>query len=307
MIGRISCCIHGECVMTRTNRPKAQHYVPQFYLRNFATKNRKHYSIRCFDKSTGKAFTSNVKNVSQQNYFYDFKLENGEEASIEELLSRVETNSKPALSRLLEKPTRECLEQNKYVLTNFVYIQEMRSLVFRENYIEMITSLNSRFKQKLNIDSPILEVPTQNDAKEFQAMFLIEETEEVTRILGKMKWVLFHNETNKPFWTSDNPIFHHNINISNSHGNYGLLCPGVQLFFPLSPALALIICDPLAYGKIPNEIFADEEDVEFQNRGQIVSSKQYLFASEGDFSLAKMLLEKRPKLSDPNRLRYRFR
>jgi hypothetical protein len=50
---------------------KLQHYVPQFYLKNFASKNKKTYSINCFDKINEKQFTSNVTNIACESYFYD--------------------------------------------------------------------------------------------------------------------------------------------------------------------------------------------------------------------------------------------
>ena len=58
--------------------PKAQHYVPQVYLRNFAIQRKNEFYIYCFDKVTRKIFKSNVKNVAHQTGFYDFMTSDGE-------------------------------------------------------------------------------------------------------------------------------------------------------------------------------------------------------------------------------------
>jgi len=50
-------------------KPKKQHYVPQFILRNFAYGKSK--KIWVFDKRNGKSFSSSVKNSACENYFYE--------------------------------------------------------------------------------------------------------------------------------------------------------------------------------------------------------------------------------------------
>jgi Protein of unknown function (DUF4238) len=50
------------------NPVKNQHYVPQFYLREFAESNEQLY---VYDKRTDKIFPTHVKNVAHESYFYD--------------------------------------------------------------------------------------------------------------------------------------------------------------------------------------------------------------------------------------------
>jgi Protein of unknown function (DUF4238) len=47
---------------------KNQHYVPQFYVREFADSNKQ---LCVYDKCTDKVFPNAVKNVAHESYFYD--------------------------------------------------------------------------------------------------------------------------------------------------------------------------------------------------------------------------------------------
>ena len=50
---------------------RRQHYVPRFYLRNFALKKKKGFTIRCFNKEKERSFEQNIVKVGMENYFYD--------------------------------------------------------------------------------------------------------------------------------------------------------------------------------------------------------------------------------------------
>jgi hypothetical protein len=50
---------------------KLQHYVPQFYLRSFASEGGKTPRIWCYDKARQKAFKTNIKNVAAERNFYE--------------------------------------------------------------------------------------------------------------------------------------------------------------------------------------------------------------------------------------------
>ena len=51
------------------NKVKNQHYVPQFYLKQWANNKEQ---LFVYDKKQKKSFTSNVKNVVSSKFFYDF-------------------------------------------------------------------------------------------------------------------------------------------------------------------------------------------------------------------------------------------
>jgi len=48
-----------------------QHYVPQFYLKEFKTPQKNRSQVFCFDKKSGSIFLPKVSNVAAERYFYD--------------------------------------------------------------------------------------------------------------------------------------------------------------------------------------------------------------------------------------------
>ena len=79
---------------------KIQHYVPQFYLRNFSNKDGSTYFINCFDKVTQKIYTVNIDSIAAEKYFYD----DDEDAnqSVERKLGQMEAILSQACSALVK-------------------------------------------------------------------------------------------------------------------------------------------------------------------------------------------------------------
>ena len=78
-----------------------QHYVPKFYLKNFAIKKGpKTYMIQCFDKSNNKTFIANINDIAVEKYFYDKE----EPTATENILSFLERESARVL-RLISTET----------------------------------------------------------------------------------------------------------------------------------------------------------------------------------------------------------
>lgn len=55
------------------NKTIKQHYVPQFYLKNFSNLNKKTYYVNCFDKITKNNYQSTVSNVGMGKNFYTYE------------------------------------------------------------------------------------------------------------------------------------------------------------------------------------------------------------------------------------------
>lgn len=279
--------------------PKAQHYVSQFYLRNFAIKHKKGSLIYCFDKVTRKTFRPNVKNIAHQTGFYDFKTSQGEDVSVEFMFSDVETKTQIAIQNILDESTTKALQKNKIALADFFASQEIRTPVFRDIHDYMITVTNNLLQK----DGFSLKEPEENNTKEFQAQFIIESSALFAKMLLEMKWILVKNHTYEPFWTSDNPICRYNPLKSELVGNLGLKCDGIQLLIPISPWFTIIICDPIGYSHADSEIDADLSNIEFINSGQVINSRQYIFSIDDNFVLAQEMVNQSSNLSDPKRPR----
>lgn len=279
--------------------PKAQHYVPQVYLRNFAIQRKKGFFVCCFDKVTREIFKPNVKNVANQTGFYNFTTQDGEKVSIESFFNETESKVKFALKSLIEKPVFSVLLKNSPIFAKYFALQESRTLIFRDVHDDTIRLANAR----LNTEIPFFLEPTVDDTKEFQARYLIDMTDFFADVLLRLKWILVTNQTNMPFWTSDNPIVRYNPHKSELVGNLGLESPGIQLHIPVSPILAIIICDPFENADIASELPAFAPSVDFNNSGQVINSRQYVFSPNDNFYLAQKMINKDPKLANPKRQR----
>ncbi|MGH2605882.1 MAG: DUF4238 domain-containing protein [Anaerolineales bacterium] len=98
---------------------KAQHYIPRFYLRNFATKRRKRYYLACFDKPRRNHYVSNVGNLAQETSFYDIPDEPIAGAAVERYLKHSEPNWAEAISSVLARPSRILIPDVRAALSEF--------------------------------------------------------------------------------------------------------------------------------------------------------------------------------------------
>lgn len=206
---------------------------------------------------------------------------------------------KPALEALNKKPNISTVLENIKVLAELIILQETRTPTFRQSHDDMVRLTNERLKG----ENPFFQEPTENDTKEFQARFLDDVSDSFTDVLLNMKWILISNQTNHPFWISDNPIFRYNPRKSDLIGNLGLKSPGIQVHFPISPTGAISVCDPFDYSAVDSELEAFIDHVQFNNSGQVINSERYLFSSNEDFSMAKEMIRRDPNLANPKRPR----
>lgn len=275
---------------------KAQHYVPQFYLRNFSTNQNGNYKIWCFDKSTLRSFQTNPKNVAQENRFYDFENEEGESVSLENQLSIMEKEFKDAIYEICSDPSQNTLETNKLALANFIAIQISRTPMFGKELEDMEIGTNKRLER----DGIQLPRSTLNEVKQMQAWKIQYLAPQISNILLGKKWIVSKNFLGKPFLTSDNPTFNYNQNESPFMSNLGLLSKGVEVYTTLSPQLAILQCDLEDNQHLPTVVETTLPVVEFVNSGQVINSQRYLFSKENDFKQALQMIKEHPHLGDPN-------
>jgi Protein of unknown function (DUF4238) len=147
---------------------------------------------------------------------------------------------------------------------------------------------------------------TEEQCRQIQVASLASTAPGIAIGAAQMKWIRIHNRTAMPPWTSDHPVTLYNPKPASLMGNLGWACPGVQVFFPPSPALALCICDPVEYHAQPSELWTDDiEHVRLQNDLQLRHATQFVFSKSGEFSLANQVLDAYPQVGDPDRQRTR--
>lgn len=87
-------------------------------------------------------------------------------------------------------------------------------------------------------------------------------------------------------------------------GNLGWACAGIQVFFPLSPEIALCICDPEEYAAQASEILTNDiAHVTLLNELQVRHATRFVFSRTADFELVNRILNAFPDFGDPKRKR----
>lgn len=294
---------------------KVQHYVPRFLLRHFGTG--KKDSIHVFDKLTGAAFTTNVKNVAAESRFYDYRV-GGQGFTIEPSLSKLESLAKPIIKSVLEADSLNSLStEDRGKLSIFLAIQFIRTKSFRERFRELPKQLEESLRRKegpeadLSAISHLFKVPTDNEITQ-QTIHHMSRAEEYAVQFGNKLWVLISTDVRHPFLISDNPIGLQNRIDHGLLGNIGLAIHGIEIYFPLSPRRALAMWCPTheamllqaASAQGSHSFFHDvlramdsgaplayaPEFVRNFNSLQVGYAERFVFSATNDFSLAREMI-----------------
>lgn len=281
---------------------KLEHYVPQFYLRNFSIKNNGK-NVFCFDKTNLKKFISSIENIACEKYFYDFPIG---DKTVEEKLADVEAIFSSAYEKLVANKDLNKLNWAERVsIAYFFAIQEMRTREMREilkDITKSLIKLLSRHKVSRELEKELERIKAADYPKEFQIRMFAHAKEFVDAILS-MKWILIVNKTDMLYWTSDQPISRFNPH-KDPLGNLGYLSEGVQIFFPLNPRLSLCLCDLVEYFPYPDRMeTTDINNIIFQNHLQMRWSTRFVLSQDEDFSLAEKILQMEPELRNVDRRR----
>lgn len=293
---------------------KVQHYVPQFLLKNFGRG--KKDQLWVFDKSKGRSFFTNAKNVASESRFYDFELD-GEAISLEPILTKIESAAKRVVERILNEDTLGVLgEEERGQLAVFCSIQMARTRSFREQWLYFPRMLREELEKrgdKVEEGSQaeqLIQDFTENEVKAESGRFMLNAPEMFAEHFMSKHWVLAATDAKHPFLISDNPLTRQNMIERPHRGNLGLTVPGIEIYLPLAPTRALgMWCTSLTTPILEQaeelrkfapgyaEALADairtgnplpyaEENVENFNSLQVWQAERYVFSSKEDFALA---------------------
>lgn len=274
------------------NHVKNQHYVPQFLLKNFSSRERKF--IWAYDKKEKYSIKNQIKErpikkVASEEYFYDQNI-NNEIGSYEYELQKVEDATAPIIDKIIEtKSIIDLSEEERRILSFFITLQNLRtkgSLLKTETSME---NLSEQLKDKANV-----KIPNINSKKIWFSM--LEKSTSFYEILMNKVWML--NESNNSFLISDNPVTLQNTtDKSEIRGTLGLDSFGIEIYLPLSPSLTLcLFCEKYfeknGYHKkyIPNSI-CEPNYIENLNWLQIIYSERFIFSHNNEFELVKKILK----------------
>jgi hypothetical protein len=280
-----------------------QHYVPQFYLREFSIANTDH-QVFCFDKKMGRKFVVATRRIAAERGFYG--------RTVEKMFSELEGEMSSSYRALLESRSVDRLStHDKVGIAVFITTQHMRTRDFRDiikEASETVLKLGRNPNSEIDVDGldRLKAFTEEESARKLQFTLMGRSVSKLAAILLKMKWILLVNETETPFWCSDNPFTYSNILSYDRYDGLGFERLGSQTHFPLSPRLSLEIVDPVSYVDYSNRIVIDDpENIVFNNHLQVKNARRYIFSSVEDFTLAERMIRENPDLMnvDDNRFK----
>ena len=94
-------------------------------------------------------------------------------------------------------------------------------------------------------------------------------------------WVIGYNKSDIPFITSDNPV------VKYGHSGFnGINIKGIEIAFPISPKLILILADVEEFDRLlpfhNHFVEIPYEEVHYYNSLQVIQSYRYVFSKYND-------------------------
>lgn len=294
-------------------RPRANHYVPQFYLGGFADPQRSAGSKkrRLWVYERGKSpRLSTPENEAFENDFYAFEDVFGERHSIEGQISQIESRAAPVL-RKSSDPDHLFSERERYEMSLFVSLMFVRGQMGRELISRSLGLAMKKQLQQMADNGPHFKGlwerrrkgaagPSSEEARDFilggdyevlqkdvgfNLRIMVEAWDHLSPILFCMGWQILHTQGPESFVASDNPVI---SLIPEKYGRAGFgtgfAWPNTEVYFPLHARACLRM------GERVLESTADVRAAQVRqiNRGVALSARRFLFASERSQKLAAM-------------------
>ncbi|MCD9466838.1 DUF4238 domain-containing protein [Photobacterium iliopiscarium] len=217
---------------------KNQHYVPQCYLKKFASDESK-AAISLYNLDRKKLVkTAPIKNQCSKNYFY------GEDLILEKALQPIEGRFS-AMIRNIEEPGYILTKPNELFLKQFWLLQYLRTEAASRRSVELSAGMGA----------VVGEVEFKMELKEAvqQSMRMFDKTK---HLISDLKVCLFKNNTPTTFVTSDDPAvstnWWHLFDKRAELQSFGFGSAGSLFILPLTPTLLMLAYDGDVYN-VPNK------------------------------------------------------
>ncbi len=288
---------------------KIQHYVPKAYLRYFTQDNRQ---LFVYDKSDRRVFQSSIDNIAAEKRYYDVPGDSAQ--TFEQALGNlVDSNYPKCAEDILNNidSGRIVRDWQKENLAFFIALQALRTRRLRNQNIEALNQLGEAFshlsrrfekeygvKQKPDASlKALLSTDKEKTAKLDQLTSMID-SDSVRNIIGILLnhvWIFGTNKTDRPFYTSDNPVAKWPHKTDPVRSYWGLRSEGIEIAFPLTPKHIVVLVERSFHSdlQVLDGWFMpiDENGVVYYNSFQVLDSNRWLFSISNDFTLAEDMLD----------------
>lgn len=197
-----------------------------------------------------------------------------------------------------------CSEIEKEAMAFFIASQFYRTKSSRQYIEDMITETitaisyrNQAYDKNLIPRESFIYEVDKDYTKLLHNQIMYENVWNVAEILHSHIWVLYENNTDYPFYTSDSPI---SIIPYTASMGCGLASKGVKILFPISSKLMLVMYEKNIYESffLDREIrvITSKKDIDYYNMYQVLNSYRCIFSESNNFELIKKILEIYPQL-----------
>ena len=282
--------------MEKKFKTKNQHYVPQFYLRNFSEDG---CGIRTLNLATSKIIPhAKLKNQCSKAYFY------GENGILETALGEMKTSFSQAFKKciFLNSPKYRISDETFYFLSMFAAIQYMRT----KNYMDIAKHFGQELYgtvAEFYIKANNLDVsPNQYsiETESFFSSFILKIGILNQPLLNDLECVILNNETTEDFVLSDNPVVFQNPFIEKflKHSFSGMASKGLQIYFPISPKKIICFYDSDVYKFNGRNIIdiKSPKDIESINQLQFINADKNVYFEKENFNTEKYLSFRKKQL-----------
>lgn len=248
------------------NKPKNQHWVPQFYLKGFSTPESRNADIPkiwFFSKndSDGTEKLTNIRNICAKRYLYSPRDAEGQRSwEIDEKLESLESTLAqvwPQISSGFVDLSNETIRKSIALFLTTTHVRHPSNQetlkTLHTNIVEMFSNLPKKPDDTPNVDSYTYKgktIPintsdwhryrswTDDDHHRFFTETIRTESGSLAKTLLEKRWSIVFSEEER-FITSDKPV----VVLHESKKTFGLHTPGIMITFPLSPTRILMIDD----------------------------------------------------------------
>lgn len=304
--------------------------------------------IHVFDKHTSNRFKLSTSkksglSVAAEHGMYDFEFM-GDALTIEPSLAELESDAAHVVRKIVQTERLDRLDVvGRGTLARFLAVQMVRTRATWTTHQEMADRMEAYLRNEgmpPEFFDPDPHVGNgENAEKALRAEMIMNAPADYGMLIAKKDWVLLKAKQYSPYLMGDNPLTRHNDSDDSLRGNLGLKSRGIQLYFPLSPDLALAIWCPSLHQALRDyskrleklsvnspdlvqshvvtwknsldtieaiqngtPLVGNADNIEHFNSLQVASSERFVFSANGDFSLVEDMIRDNPELRYGHRL-----
>lgn len=288
------CYIGGDITLEK----KYNHFVPQFYMRNFSNDNKSIGMYLIKDKK--KILVTSIAKIGGRDYLY------GKDSEIENLFCKYENEWSKIIKKIINTETLYGLNSDEYtLLVSFILLSDLRSSVTANSFEDLINS-TANLSLKIQGDTNNEDLHKKIMNINIPNLAALQSFPKLLKLTSDLKLCLIVNKSNKQFITSDNIVNKYNLFFmeKNYIRNYGYGQVGFQCFVPISPYLCLCLYDSICYDvkfDLQERLIINGSDIIVNINKLILSNSRDIILfnnKERDWVINRLVINKKDSLID---------